>query len=138
VLTDGRREGRIEPLEQAMGRKTLEAAVLLAALGMGTAAHAGISPDTYDILTLSNGDSISGSATLALTGANSGDSESTRWITILDTTPFTGFTTSSLQAAFAFDMATAPELSTWATIGIGVAALSLAGYRARLIAISVV
>lgn len=95
------------------------------------------SPDTYNTLTLSNSDSITGSAVLALTGTSSGSNAGTSWITISDSTPFNSFTVSSTQAAFEFDMAAVPEPSTWAMMGIGFAGLAFAGFRSRKSAISI-
>ncbi len=94
------------------------------------------SPDTYNTLALSNGDSITGSAVLALTGTSSGDNAGTHWITVSDTLGFNGFTAMSSQAAFEFDMAV-PELSPWAMMGIGFAGLAFAGFRGRKSAISI-
>ena len=93
----------------------------------------------YDnILTLSNGDAITGSdlvnAGAALgnidgQGAQTGYPDN-QWFLISDTNPFTSFTAFAPQNAFEFDMA-APEPSTWAMMGLGFAALGYAGYRAR-------
>lgn len=89
------------------------------------------SPDNYNTLTLSNGNSITGAAVLALTGTGSGDNAGSRWIWITDTNAFTGFTASSTRAAFEFDVAAVPEASTWALLGLGFGGLAFAGYRGR-------
>jgi hypothetical protein len=87
------------------------------------------SPDTYNTLTLSNGDSIGGSAVLALTGTPSGSNSGTSWIQVSDTAGFNGFTASSSQNAFEFDLAAIPEASTWAMMLLGFAGLGFVGYR---------
>jgi hypothetical protein len=96
------------------------------------------SPDSYNTLSLSNGDSVTGSAVRALTGAGEGDNAGTRWITISSSSAFTGLTAMSSQAAFEFDMAAVPEASTWAMMGLGFAGLAFAGFRKRNSAISIV
>lgn len=96
------------------------------------------SPDTYNTLSLNNGNSVGGSAVLALTGTPSGSNTGTRWITISSSSAFTGFTAKSTIAAFEFDMAAAvPEPSTWAMMGLGFAGLAFAGFRRRNTAISI-
>jgi hypothetical protein len=96
------------------------------------------SPDTYNTLSLNNGDSAVGGDVLALTGTSSGDNAGTRWITISSSSTFTGFTAISTQAALEFDMAAVPEPSTWAMMGLGFAGLAFAGFRRRRSAISIV
>ena len=86
--------------------------------------------DFYNTLTLSNGDSITGAALgsqLGLSFDSNGNSGVTMWVHIFDETPFSGFTASSSQAAFEFDMAGptvvqtggAPEASTWVMMALG-------------------
>lgn len=93
----------------------------------------------YDnILTLSNGDAITGSD-LVNAGAALGniDGQGTQtglpdnqWFMISDTTAFDSFRVNSSQNAFEFDMATStPEASTWAMLLLGFAGLGFAGYR---------
>jgi hypothetical protein len=89
----------------------------------------------YDnLLTLSNGNTISGSDLVALGLADGlGDQFSARdnrWFVIRDTTPFSSFTVTSPQNAFEFDMAV-PEPSTWAMMIIGFGALGIATRRQR-------
>jgi hypothetical protein len=86
------------------------------------------SPDTYNLITLSNGDTISGSTILSLTGTASGDNSGTRWWLVTDSTPFNGWVASSSGVAFEYDL-NVPEPSTWAMMGIGFAALGYAGFR---------
>ena len=86
-------------------------------------------PDTYNLITLSNGDTISGSTILGMTGTASGDNAGTRWWLIQDTTPFDGWTASASGIAFEFDLNGVPEPSTWAMMGLGFAALAYAGFR---------
>ncbi len=96
------------------------------------------SPDTYNTLTLSNGDFVLGQDVLNLVPTGSGDNAGTRWISISDPgNAFTGFTVSSTQAAFEFDMAAVPEASTWAMMGLGFAGLAFAGLRRRKSALSI-
>lgn len=95
------------------------------------------SPDTFNTITLSNGDSITGSAVLALTGTPTGDNAGTAWITITDEAGFDGFTATSTRPAFEFDMAAVPEASTWAMMSLGFAALGFAGFRGRRTSISI-
>lgn len=96
------------------------------------------SPDSYNTLLLSNGDSVTGTDVRNLTGAGEGDNAGTRWITISDPgDAFTGFTAMSSQAAFEFDMSAVPEPSTWAMLGLGFAGLAFAGFHSRKSAISI-
>jgi hypothetical protein len=85
------------------------------------------SPDSYNSITLSDGEVITGSEILALTGSDPGVDDGF-WIRITDTSGITGFVASSTAPAFEFDMA-APEPSTWAMMGLGFAALGFAAYR---------
>jgi hypothetical protein len=89
------------------------------------------SPDTYNTLKLSNGDSITGTdvGNYFHFTAN-GDNNNTRWVHIYDSNAFNGFTALSGQAAFEFDAAV-PEPSTWAMMLMGFAGLGFAGYRSR-------
>jgi hypothetical protein len=93
----------------------------------------------YDnILTLSNGDAITGSNLVnagAALGNIDGEGNQTgypdnQWFLISDKDPFSSFTVTSSQNAFEFDMAAGtPELSTWAMLVLGFAGLGFAGYR---------
>ena len=90
------------------------------------------SPDTYNTLTLSNGDSVTGSDVGLLFGFSAnGDNANTRWVHVTDTTAFNGFVATSTQAAFEFDGTAVPETSTWAMMLTGFACLGFAGYRSR-------
>jgi hypothetical protein len=90
------------------------------------------SPDTYNTLTLSNGDSVTGGAVGSLFGFTAnGDNANTRWVHIYDAKGFTGFVASSTQAAFEFDGTAVPEPATWALMLAGFAALGFAGHRSR-------
>jgi hypothetical protein len=90
------------------------------------------SPDTYNVLTLSNGHTITGSDVAALFGFSAnGDNANTRWVGVFDSTAFTGFTASSPVAAFEFDATAAPEPATWALMLAGFAGLAFAGHRSR-------
>jgi hypothetical protein len=90
------------------------------------------SPDTYNVLTLSNGDKVTGADVAALFGFSAnGDNANTRWVSVYDSTPFTGFTASSPVAAFEFDATAAPEPATWALMLAGFAGLAFAGHRSR-------
>ncbi|WP_294536232.1 PEP-CTERM sorting domain-containing protein [uncultured Rhodoblastus sp.] len=90
------------------------------------------SPDDYNTLTLSNGDSVTGTQIGAFFGFTAnGNNANTRWVTIYDRTPFTGFTASSTGVAFEFDGTAVPEPSSWALMLSGFAALGFAGYRSR-------
>lgn len=89
------------------------------------------SPDTYNTLTLGNGDVITGAAVAAALGfpANGSDANST-WVTISDTVAFKSFTATSSRPAFEFDMAGAvPEPATWGMLLLGFAGLSYAASR---------
>jgi PEP-CTERM motif-containing protein len=87
-----------------------------------------------NVLTLSNGDSLTATQLIAmipsLAGTGSPTSPTTNaWIDISDTTAFTAFTASVGQPAFEFDMAAVPEASTWAMMVLGFAGLGFAGWR---------
>jgi hypothetical protein len=64
---------------------------------------------------------------LGLTFDGNGNSGVTEWVQIYDPTAFAGFTASSSQAAFEFDMAGVPEPATWAMMLVGFAGLGFAG-----------
>jgi hypothetical protein len=88
--------------------------------------------DSYNTLTLSNGDSITGADLASLFGLtfdSIGNSGQSKWVQITDSKPFNGFTASTSQAAFEFDMAGVPEASTWAMMLLGFAGLGYAGVR---------
>ena len=90
--------------------------------------------DSYNTLTLSNGNSITGAAlgsALGLAFDGNGNSNVSRWITIFDPTPFDSFMASSSQAAFEFDMAAVPEAPTWALMALGFAGLGCIGRFAQ-------
>jgi len=96
--------------------------------------------DSYNTLTLSNGDSITGAALASELGIvfdGNGNSNVSRWITIFDPTPFDSFMASSSQAAFEFDMAAVPEASTWAMMLLGFAGLGYAGCRHQRLSVGV-
>ena len=101
----------------------------------------------YDnILTLSNGDALTGSD-LVNAGAALGnvDGQGTQtgpldnqWFLISDRNSFMSFTASSSSNAFEFDMAAVPEPATWAMLALGFAGLGYAGFhRGRKTAISI-
>jgi len=89
-------------------------------------------PGGYDnVLTLSNGNSITGTDLVAL-GLAVGDGSqanplNNRWFLISDDRPFTSFTAFSSSNAFEFDMAV-PEPATWAMMILG---FGLVGFAAR-------
>jgi hypothetical protein len=96
--------------------------------------------DFYNTLQLSNGDSITGAAIgsqLSLTFDGNGNSGVSMWVHVFDDNAFTGFTASSSQAAFEFDMAgptvvqtgSVPEASTWFMMLAGFGGLGLAAFR---------
>jgi hypothetical protein len=93
------------------------------------------SPDTFNTLTLGNGDIITGSDVAAALGfAADGSDANSRWVTIADTTPFKSFTASSSSPAFELDMAggvggAIPEPSTWAMLILGFTGLGYAAFR---------
>ena len=87
--------------------------------------------DGYDnLLTLSNGDSVSGAYLTTLGFGITGDGSQTNplnnpWLLITDTDPFSSFTATSPQNAFEFDMAV-PEPATWALMLVGFGSLGVA------------
>jgi hypothetical protein len=93
--------------------------------------------DAYDnLLTLSNGDSITGAYLTTLGFGISGngsqtDSKNNPWLLITDTDSFSSFTATSPNNSFEFDMSDAkltrgvPEPSTWAMMLIGFGALGV-------------
>ena len=81
-------------------------------------------------MALSNGDSFTGAlfaSTFSL--AADGENANSRWVTINDATPVSSVTFSSGAPAFEFDLATAPEPSTWAMMVLGFVALGYAAFR---------
>ena len=89
------------------------------------------SPDTFNTLTLGNGDVITGTEVATALGfAANGSDANSRWVTITDTSSFKSFTASSSQPAFEFDMAGAvPEPSTWGMLMLGFTGLGYAAFR---------
>jgi PEP-CTERM motif len=92
-----------------------------------------LSVSGYDnILTLSNGNSVTGTDLVNLGLAIGNGSQSNplnnRWLLIRDTTPFTSFTAYSARNSFEFDMTTVPEPATWAML---IAGFGMVGYAAR-------
>jgi hypothetical protein len=92
--------------------------------------------DHYDnIMTFSNGDSITGAYLTTLGFGITGDGSQTNplnnpWLLISDSTAFTGFTATSAQHSFEFDMSTGvPEPSTWAMLLAGFGGLGFAALR---------
>jgi PEP-CTERM motif len=89
------------------------------------------SPDTYNTLTLGNGDVITGTEVgTALGFSADGSNTNTGWVTISDTASFKSFTATSGSPAFEFDMAGAvPEPSTWGMLMLGFSGLGYAAFR---------
>jgi hypothetical protein len=89
------------------------------------------SPDTFNTLTLGNGDVITGSEVATALGFSAdGSDANSRWVTISDSSSFKSFTASSSSPAFEFDMAGAvPEASTWAMLMLGFTGLGYAAFR---------
>ena len=89
------------------------------------------SPDTFNTLTLGNGDVITGTEVATALGFTAdGSNANSGWVTIADTTPFKSFTATSSQPAFEFDMAGAiPEPSTWGMLMLGFSGLGYAAFR---------
>lgn len=92
------------------------------------------SPDTYNTVTLSNGDVITGTEVAsALHFAANGSNANSMWVTITDTTQFNAFTATSGSPAFEFDLAgavtTIPEPSSWAMLMLGFSGLGYAAFR---------
>jgi hypothetical protein len=90
-----------------------------------------------NLLTLSNGDSVTGddlvNAGLALNpvvngAGNQFNANDNQYFRISDTYAFYGFNAQTPTNAFEFDMAI-PELSTWAMMALGFACLGYAGLR---------
>ena len=93
------------------------------------------SVDLFNTLTLSNGDSITGTGLGAALGFPPDRGEDL-WIHIFDPTPFNAFTASSSQPAFEFDLptrtvATIPEPSTWGLMLLGFAGLCATAVKRR-------
>ncbi len=89
--------------------------------------------DSWNTLTLSNGDFVSGTDVL---NALSIPPQYPAWVQISDSTPFTGFTASASQPAFEFDLPgtippvqVVPEPSTWAMMALGFAGLAFTAFR---------
>jgi hypothetical protein len=89
------------------------------------------SPDTFNTITLSNGDVITGTEVATALGfAANGSDANSRWVTITDTDSFKSFTVASRSPAFEFDMAGGvPEPSTWAMLILGFTGLGYAAFR---------
>jgi hypothetical protein len=89
------------------------------------------SPDTYNKITLANGDVITGTEVATALGfAANGSNANSAWVTIADTTSFKSFTAASSAPAFEFDMAGAiPEPSTWGMLLLGFTGLGYAAFR---------
>jgi hypothetical protein len=89
------------------------------------------SPDSYNTITLGNGDVITGSEIAAALGIQAdGSNANSRWVTIADTASFKSFTATSSRPAFEFDMAGAvPEPSSWAMLMLGFTGLGYAAFR---------
>ena len=94
------------------------------------------SPDTYNSITLGNGDVITGTMVATALGfAANGSDANSMWVTIADTSAFKSFTATSSSPAFEFDMAagvssgTIPEPSTWAMLMLGFTGLGYAAFR---------
>jgi hypothetical protein len=88
-----------------------------------------------NVLTLSNGQSISGNDLLAMGLAaglgNQFSAADNKWFLIRSDRPFTSFTVTSSRNAFEFDM-TVPEPGTWAMLIVGFGAVGFAARRRRL------
>jgi hypothetical protein len=89
------------------------------------------SPDTYNSITLANGDVITGTEVATALGFSAdGSNANSGWVTISDTTSFKSFTASSSAPAFEFDMAsTVPEPPTWGMLMLGFSGLGYAAFR---------
>jgi PEP-CTERM motif len=90
------------------------------------------SPDSYNTITLSNGDVITGAEVAAALGiSDTGLNGDSRWVTITDAgKPFTSLVATSGSPAFEFDLAGAvPEPATWAMMFLGFAGLGYAAFR---------
>jgi hypothetical protein len=88
------------------------------------------SPDTYNSITLSNGDVITGTDVSSILGGADGNNAFTGWLTISDSASFTSLRATSSDPAFEFDLAGAvPEPATWAMLLLGFAGLGYAAFR---------
>jgi hypothetical protein len=87
-----------------------------------------------NVLTLSNGQSITGNDLLALGLAaglgNQFNAADNKWFLLSSDVPFTSFTVFSPQNAFEFDM-TVPEPGTWALLIAGFGLVGVAARRER-------
>jgi hypothetical protein len=91
-----------------------------------------------NVLTLSNGDSVTGddlvNAGLALNPVVNGAGNQTnamdnQWFLVSDTSSFFGFNAQTPTPAFEFDMRGVPEPTTWAMMALGFAGLGYTGFR---------
>jgi hypothetical protein len=89
------------------------------------------SPDTYNSITLGNGDVITGTMVATALGfAANGSNANSMWVTIADTDSFKLFTAASSAPAFEFDMAAGVlEPSTWVMLMLGFTGLGYTAFR---------